>query len=419
MHSEIEKQERDTILRWLGEQETFFPEYRPVWEEDGYRELYRDDYGIVYDLQYRDGRTGCDCVLRVTGFRDYLFSFKMSRLEEEMEKRKEWTALHPGEAVAVRETASLPYKDGERMICFQLTERQQPVLRWNGDTPWLTVDRLRHFDEDEFLRFAIDIGRAALDWPESIYSHNELCLENTFYDRVHHRYLIGNFGDAHESDWEKEKKFREIEDRADEFLGLYGGGGEHYYFAVMLYQLLNDLKLPGLEEGWIDLSQPPAHGGKRLQEIVLKACQYTRSSRPTIGEVLIELKSWKEERERLKEKRTDTFGRAQLLYRQQDYENAALLWSLYAEAGDAEAQGLMGWLYANGLGVEENAASAFRWYQKAAAQSDMDAAFNLGVLYETGRGVERDYSLAVNWYSAAAALGDSQAEARARVLSTI
>lgn len=62
------------------------------------------------------------------------------------------------------------------------------------------------------------------------------------------------------------------------------------------------------------------------------------------------------------------------------------------------AQYSVGWLYANGRGVEKDPAEARRWYRKAAEQGNVDARNGLAVMYATGKGVRRDDRKAVRWY---------------------
>jgi len=58
-----------------------------------------------------------------------------------------------------------------------------------------------------------------------------------------------------------------------------------------------------------------------------------------------------------------------------------------AEAGDAEAQCVLGVMYANGKGVLKDDEEAVKWYRKAAVQGNAKAQFNLGIAYENGLGV--------------------------------
>ena len=69
------------------------------------------------------------------------------------------------------------------------------------------------------------------------------------------------------------------------------------------------------------------------------------------------------------------------------------------------AQSNLGWMYLNGLGVEQNDSIAARWYQRAAEQGDARAQNNLGILYATGRGLPRNDMQAYGWFKLAAAQG--------------
>lgn len=82
-----------------------------------------------------------------------------------------------------------------------------------------------------------------------------------------------------------------------------------------------------------------------------------------------------------------------------------------AQAGDAEAQSAVAFMYAKGLGIEKNEAEAVIWYRAAAEQGHIAAQFNLGVMYAKGRGVSQDFGEALKWYQKAAERGDATAQA--------
>jgi hypothetical protein len=79
-----------------------------------------------------------------------------------------------------------------------------------------------------------------------------------------------------------------------------------------------------------------------------------------------------------------------------------------ANAGDAHAQGLLGWSYANGLGVPLNDVEAAAWYRKAAEQGNAGAQVELGLMYGRGRGVPQDYVEAYKWLNLAMAYADAE-----------
>jgi len=80
-----------------------------------------------------------------------------------------------------------------------------------------------------------------------------------------------------------------------------------------------------------------------------------------------------------------------------------------AAAGDANAQGSLGYAFTVGRGVPQDNAEAVKWYRLAAAQGLAIAQFNLGSMYAKGTGVPKDNAEAVKWYRLAAAQGDADA----------
>ena len=88
-----------------------------------------------------------------------------------------------------------------------------------------------------------------------------------------------------------------------------------------------------------------------------------------------------------------------------------------AEAGDAEAQNILGSSYSSGFGVPEDHAEAVRWYRLAAEQGHASAQGRLGNGYANGQGVPQDDVQAHLWFDLAASrmtgvLRESAVEAR-------
>ena len=86
----------------------------------------------------------------------------------------------------------------------------------------------------------------------------------------------------------------------------------------------------------------------------------------------------------------------------QDYNHAVSWYRKAADQGDAVAQHNLGWAYANGRGVAQDYNQALSWFRKAADQGFAGAQFNLGFMYEYGQGVTQDYVEAHKWYNLAA-----------------
>ncbi len=83
-----------------------------------------------------------------------------------------------------------------------------------------------------------------------------------------------------------------------------------------------------------------------------------------------------------------------------------------AALGVVEAQFLMGTAFDEGLGVAEDPAVAFGWFQKAAAGGHTLAEHNIGNAYAAGRGVRADAAAAVVWWTKAALKGDAVPQLR-------
>lgn len=76
-----------------------------------------------------------------------------------------------------------------------------------------------------------------------------------------------------------------------------------------------------------------------------------------------------------------------------------------ANAGDADAQFLLGGLYLNAEGVAQNYTEGAIWIRKAAEQNHAKAQFILGTLYSFGNGVPQNYEQAVIWFRKSADQG--------------
>lgn len=86
-----------------------------------------------------------------------------------------------------------------------------------------------------------------------------------------------------------------------------------------------------------------------------------------------------------------------------------LLWSA-ARSGNADAEELIGVMYAMGLGVEQDDARAFEWYLRSALKGHPGAQSGIGWYYEVGRGLPApDLVRAYMWYTLSAIGGDPDA----------
>lgn len=92
-----------------------------------------------------------------------------------------------------------------------------------------------------------------------------------------------------------------------------------------------------------------------------------------------------------------------------DFATALREFQPLAEAGDAKAQYLLGFMYANGFGLPNDEREALKWYRLAAEQGEVKSQYSLGVMYYGGEGVPEDSVRAYAWIILASAQGDELA----------
>lgn len=93
-----------------------------------------------------------------------------------------------------------------------------------------------------------------------------------------------------------------------------------------------------------------------------------------------------------------------------DFVEARAMFEVLARSGNADAEELIGVMYALGLGVERDDERAFEWYLRASLKGHPGAQSGLGWYYELGRGLpEPDLVRAYLWYALSAIGGDVDA----------
>jgi TPR repeat protein len=121
----------------------------------------------------------------------------------------------------------------------------------------------------------------------------------------------------------------------------------------------------------------------------------------------------------------DTLAKAEAAYRRSDHDAAVRLlrelasrestfterYRKAAVQGSATAQGMLGVIYEEGIGVSKDSVEAVRWFRKAADQGDPAGQKYLGDMYRNGQGVPRDFAEAVKLYRKAAEQGDGPGQA--------
>lgn len=93
-----------------------------------------------------------------------------------------------------------------------------------------------------------------------------------------------------------------------------------------------------------------------------------------------------------------------------EFEAARVALAPAARSGNADAEELIGVMYAMGLGVERDDVRAFEWYMRASMKGHPGAQSGIGWYYEVGRGLPApDLVRAYLWYALSAIGGDPDA----------
>ena len=100
------------------------------------------------------------------------------------------------------------------------------------------------------------------------------------------------------------------------------------------------------------------------------------------------------------------------------FAEARQMFETYARSGNADAEELIGVMYALGLGVERDPERAFEWYLRASLKGHPGAQSGLAYYYEFGIGLPApDLVRAYLWYSLSRIGGDVDAPLSLEYLS--
>lgn len=106
---------------------------------------------------------------------------------------------------------------------------------------------------------------------------------------------------------------------------------------------------------------------------------------------------------------------AYAVYAEEKYEEAFEKFITTARAGSAEAQEMVGMMFAQGQGTKQDDVQALRWLERAAQNFQPLAMHHVGVRYFGGQGVKRDVLNAAKWLSLSVEFyGDDTSEASER-----
>jgi len=86
------------------------------------------------------------------------------------------------------------------------------------------------------------------------------------------------------------------------------------------------------------------------------------------------------------------------------------MYKIAAQQGHADAQALLGYCYANGIGYTLDRKLAIQYYMQAIEQQHHIAEYELGCVYRDAPSNEKDYDKAVLWFTKAAHAGNMDAQ---------
>ena len=107
---------------------------------------------------------------------------------------------------------------------------------------------------------------------------------------------------------------------------------------------------------------------------------------------------------------TNRYEKGLAAYNNGSYQEALEFYRLSAEAGYANAQVNLGFMYSTGKGIPADKEKAAFWYEKAASQNNPTALSNLGMCYRDGAGVPQDLKKAFDLFQKSADLGNAVAQ---------
>ena len=97
-------------------------------------------------------------------------------------------------------------------------------------------------------------------------------------------------------------------------------------------------------------------------------------------------------------------------YERGNYKSAFNSYKRIAYLGSAYGQNQVGYMYTNGVGVEQDYKKAVKYFRMSAKQGNEDAQFNMGIMYTYGYGVKQSYKKAAWYYRKSAEQGFANAQ---------
>lgn len=271
MRTRWTKEEMESVLIQLNNQEYLFKKYRFSRDENGIVILGSGGYANVYEMEnvYKPEKK---FAVKVLGFGERQgdsYEFFESVYMQQVLAANNNDVVNIIDCVELRVFFDASYQISK---VFRLTEYDDQVME--GDyiklqfilmeklVPVLTMDKagnprlypkaLADFEENEIMKLAYNIGTALERAHENNFLHRDIKLENVFYDSKKKVYKLGDFGIAK---WTEDGMASTVAYTkgygAPETVGAnddrYDNTADIYSFGMMLYLLLNELKFPDSE----------------------------------------------------------------------------------------------------------------------------------------------------------------------------
>jgi TPR repeat protein len=118
-----------------------------------------------------------------------------------------------------------------------------------------------------------------------------------------------------------------------------------------------------------------------------------------------------------KQKIDTPFEEGNAAYSQGDYGRALKILTPWAQQGNVSAQTMLGTMYMEGKGTDQDYEEARKWFKKAAQQNNVSAQFNMAIMSYNGDGGEQNDVEAYTWFALAAKNGNKTAARHLKTLS--
>lgn len=294
----LEKDVIENILIMLDQENQLFPQFKLLQRNNQLQLLGKGGFSLVYEMINKE-RPENHFALKVIGFEQHVVTsddfWTTTRLQ---------TILCQESPYIVRILDAKEFQNEAGLhLQFILMEKLDIILARDR---YKKVSLLRKelTNEEEIIRFAMQIGQALNIAHKNSVLHRDIKLENIFWDENEKVYKLGDFGLAKSVEGDNAETIvytdgygaPEIECRIKD---SYGVTADIYSFGITLYLLLNDLQFPG-SEGYYAKSEvqyhpdfvfpTPRNASEEVGRVIRKMCSYRPKDRyQSIEEALLNL----------------------------------------------------------------------------------------------------------------------------------